>query len=64
MIGGFHLLDVDPAVMDRILDYLSGQKIAAMHPCHCTDVKAKISLARVVTVEDLGVGDSFSYAEG
>lgn len=64
VIGGFHLLDVDPAVMDRILDYLSGQKIAAMHPCHCTDVKAKISLARVVTVEDLGVGDSFSYAEG
>lgn len=64
VIGGFHLLNVDPAVMEEILEYLSRQKIAAMHPCHCTDVKAKISLARVVTVEDLGVGDSFSYAEG
>jgi len=34
VIGGFHLLDVDPAVMDQILEYLSRQKISAMHPCH------------------------------
>lgn len=61
VIGGFHLLNVDPAVMEQILNYLSRQKISAMHPCHCTDVKAKISLARVVEVEDLGVGDSFEY---
>ncbi|MFA7196198.1 MAG: MBL fold metallo-hydrolase [Clostridiales bacterium] len=61
VIGGFHLLDVDPSVMEEILAYLSKQKISAMHPCHCTDVKAKISLARVVAVEDLGVGDSFEY---
>ena len=61
VIGGFHLLNVDPAVMEQILNYLSLQKISAMHPCHCTDVKAKISLARVVEVEDLGVGDSFEY---
>ena len=47
--------------MDQILNYLSLQKISTMHPCHCTDVKAKISLARVVAVEDLGVGDSFEY---
>lgn len=61
VIGGFHLLGVDPKTMDQILNYLSGQKISAMHPCHCTDIKAKISLSRVVSVEDLGVGDSFEY---
>lgn len=61
VIGGFHLLDVDPAIMDQILEYLSRQKISAMHPCHCTDIKAKINLARVVEVKDLGVGDSFEY---
>ena len=61
VIGGFHLLDVDPAVMGQILEYLSRQKISAMHPCHCTDIKAKINLARVVEVKDLGVGDSFEY---
>ena len=61
VIGGFHLLDVDPSVMAQILSYLSTQKIATMHPCHCTDVKAIISLAQVVNVEDLGAGDSFSY---
>lgn len=60
-IGGFHLLDVDPAVMDQLLEYLSRQKISAMHPSHCTDLKAKINLSRVVSVEDLGVGDSFEY---
>lgn len=61
VIGGFHLLDTPPALMAQTLQYLSAQSIRCMHPCHCTDLQAKIALSKVLKVEDTGVGAVYTY---
>ncbi len=61
IIGGFHLLDVDNLYMEQVLNYFSKQEIAIMHPCHCTDLKAKMSLATILPVSDTGVGEHYVF---
>lgn len=61
VIGGFHLLDAPSALMTQTLQYLSAQSIRCMHPCHCTDLKAKIALSKILRVEDTGVGAVYTY---
>jgi 7,8-dihydropterin-6-yl-methyl-4-(beta-D-ribofuranosyl)aminobenzene 5'-phosphate synthase len=61
VIGGFHLLDTPPDLMARTLQYLSAQSIRCMHPCHCTDLQAKIALSKVLRVEETGVGAVYTY---
>lgn len=62
VIGGFHLLDTEKSLMDQTLAYLSAQNIAKMHPCHCTDLQAKLALSRVLPVEEIGVSSRCTYA--
>ncbi|KLK88433.1 beta-lactamase [Methanoculleus sediminis] len=61
VIGGFHLLDAPPEQMRGILDYFAEVRPAALHPCHCTDLAAKIALAKVADVRETGVGLHLEY---
>ncbi|KIX14690.1 MBL fold metallo-hydrolase [Dethiosulfatarculus sandiegensis] len=61
IIGGLHLLDAPPEQMRGTLEYLKKIKPVRMHPCHCTDLKAKIALAQVVDLEEVGVGLCLEY---
>jgi 7,8-dihydropterin-6-yl-methyl-4-(beta-D-ribofuranosyl)aminobenzene 5'-phosphate synthase len=61
VIGGFHLLEPSPEQMAGTLDYFSRQRVERIHPCHCTSLKAKIALASVVEVEEVGVGTRLRF---
>jgi len=61
VIGGFHLLDAPPEQIEGILDYFAEVRPAALHPCHCTDLAAKIALARIANVRETGVGLRLGY---
>lgn len=56
VIGGFHLQNPDLSTMDQTKKYLKDSDIETMHPCHCTDLKSKIELSSVVSIEEAGVG--------
>ncbi|TDX46345.1 MBL fold metallo-hydrolase [Orenia marismortui] len=56
IIGGFHLLDPGAKQMEETKDYLSKLDLTALYPCHCTDLKSKFELAKIVEIKEVGVG--------
>ena len=48
IIGGFHLLDADPRLMEETCGYLQSCAPQTTHPCHCTDLKARFELSKAV----------------
>jgi 7,8-dihydropterin-6-yl-methyl-4-(beta-D-ribofuranosyl)aminobenzene 5'-phosphate synthase len=61
VIGGLHLLDAEPERMQGTARYLEGLQLEALHACHCTDLAAKIFLARTLPVREVGVGLKLAY---
>jgi len=61
IIGGFHLHNASDKQVERTVQYMNEIKPKVTHPCHCTGLKAKIALSRVVEVEDVGVGLELEY---
>ncbi len=61
VIGGFHLEDPQPGQLQGVVDYFSEVRPAALHPCHCTGLAAKIALSKVVDVRETGVGLHLEY---
>ena len=61
VIGGTHLLDETPERLDPTTDYLAGLDLEMLHACHCTDLAAKIALARKCPVRDTGSGMKFEF---
>lgn len=61
VIGGFHLLNPSEEQIHGTLEYFSNEKIDLLYPCHCTGLKFKIELARLVNIEDVGVGLNLSF---
>jgi len=56
IIGGLHLLDASVEVLEKTSKYLEQLQPRTIHPCHCTDLAAKIALARTLPVQEVGVG--------
>ncbi len=56
VIGGFHLKESDREALSATLACLKSASPVALHPCHCTSLAAKIALAGVTTVGEVGVG--------
>jgi len=56
IIGGLHLLDPAPARLAATVDFLRQAGVAALYPCHCTSLAAKIALGQAAPVHDVGVG--------
>ncbi len=61
IVGGLHLLDAPAERLTATGRFLAGIGPAAMHPCHCTDLAAKIALARFVPVLETGSGHALEY---
>ncbi len=56
IIGGFHLQNPSEKQLKDTLDYLGKLKPPVVYPCHCTDLKSKIALSKIVQIEEVGVG--------
>jgi 7,8-dihydropterin-6-yl-methyl-4-(beta-D-ribofuranosyl)aminobenzene 5'-phosphate synthase len=56
IIGGLHLLNPNKKQLNGTLKYLKSLKSVRLSACHCTDLKSKFALSRVVTLEEIGVG--------
>ncbi len=56
IIGGLHLLDPAPDRMAATVDFLRDAGTAALYPCHCTSLAAKMALVRAAPVFEVGVG--------
>jgi 7,8-dihydropterin-6-yl-methyl-4-(beta-D-ribofuranosyl)aminobenzene 5'-phosphate synthase len=61
IIGGFHLLQPPKEQMQPTLKFMKQLKPAALHACHCTDLKAKIALSTVANLKEVGVGLRLEY---
>jgi len=61
IIGGFHLLDPENEVLEKTVDFFRDLKPDKIHACHCTDLKSKIELSKVVEIEEVGVGMTLAY---
>ena len=56
IIGGFHLLNPSKEQLLNTVEYFSKLNIKQVHACHCTDLKSKIELSKVVDLKEVGVG--------
>ncbi len=61
IIGGFHLLEPPEIQVQGTLEYLQNLKPECVHACHCTDLSSKIELAKVVNLNEVGVGLELEY---
>lgn len=61
VVGGFHLLGASRARLDFTAERLAALGPLAVHPCHCTDLAAKLRLAASLPVEELGVSRVLEY---
>ncbi len=61
IIGGLHLLDPSREQLDGTLGYMERLAPEELHACHCTDLRSKIELAKVVNLREVGVGLKLEY---
>ncbi|MGM0380135.1 MAG: MBL fold metallo-hydrolase [Bacillota bacterium] len=61
VIGGFHLLNPDDYQLKNTLKYFDSLNLKNIHACHCTDLKSKIELSKVVNISEVGVGLTLNY---
>lgn len=61
IIGGFHLLEPPPEQLEGTVRYMKSLRPGAVHACHCTDLNAKIALAEVVDLREVGAGLTLTY---
>lgn len=61
VIGGLHLQSPSREQLEGTLEYLGRLQPRAVHACHCTDLKSKIALSRVVDLHETGVGTILAY---
>lgn len=61
VVGGFHLQDAGQDEMENTINGLKRNAPDMMHPCHCTDLKAKIGLGKFFNVQEVGVGQELNY---
>lgn len=56
IIGGLHLLNPSPLLLQETGEYLQQLHVQALYACHCTSLSSKIALARYCPVQEAGVG--------
>jgi len=61
IIGGFHLQNPPEKQLEGTLDYLRKLNLLVVHAGHCTNLKSKIELAKVVNLKEVGVGLTIEY---
>jgi len=61
IIGGFHLLNTKKSILNKTVKYFKSCDIQDMHPCHCTDLQAKIELGKHFPIKEVGSGLTLEY---
>ncbi|MTC59224.1 MBL fold metallo-hydrolase [Providencia rustigianii] len=61
VIGGFHLQHASDNLLNQTSHYFKQQNLSQIHPCHCTDLAAKIHLATYIPVKEVGSGMQLTY---
>ncbi len=61
IIGGFHLLNPDAGQLQETVAYFTKLNPSVLHPCHCTSLTSKITLARTAEVKEVMVGLQLEY---
>ncbi len=61
VIGGFHLQEPTAEHLQGTIAYFRDHPVAALHACHCTDLRSKIALAAVANVVETGSGLSLTF---
>lgn len=61
VIGGFHLLHTPSWQMEKTVAYLAKLEAKEIYAAHCTDLAAKIALAKELPLQEAGVGRILSY---
>lgn len=61
IIGGFHLLKPSSEQLTGTIEYLRAIQPAAVHACHCTDLKSKVALSRSLELQEVGAGLVLTY---
>jgi 7,8-dihydropterin-6-yl-methyl-4-(beta-D-ribofuranosyl)aminobenzene 5'-phosphate synthase len=56
VIGGFHLLNPSVRQLEGTLNYMKELQPETVYASHCTDLKSKIELSKVVDVKEVGSG--------
>jgi len=60
VLGGFHLQKASSRRLDATTEYLAGLSLDGLYACHCTDLAAKIALARSCPLREVGAGLSLT----
>jgi 7,8-dihydropterin-6-yl-methyl-4-(beta-D-ribofuranosyl)aminobenzene 5'-phosphate synthase len=61
IVGGLHLLNPSDEQLRGTVEYLRKLSPDSMHACHCTDLRSKIALSKVVNLKEVGVGLTLEY---
>ncbi len=61
IIGGFHLQDPRQEQLQGTLNYMQQLQPKEVHACHCTDLRSKIELGKVVNLQEVGSGLVLDY---
>lgn len=61
IIGGFHLLSPSREKIESIKEYFFSLKMDEIYPCHCTDLKSKLNLAKIVDIKEVGAGMELEF---
>lgn len=61
VLGGFHLQGADSERLDQTTEYLSSLNLDTLYACHCTDLAAKIALARQCPIREVGSGLTLEF---
>jgi 7,8-dihydropterin-6-yl-methyl-4-(beta-D-ribofuranosyl)aminobenzene 5'-phosphate synthase len=62
IVGGFHLLGAGRAKVEAVAAFLESRGVRTVHPCHCTDLAAKIGLSHRLDLRELGSGSVLEYS--
>lgn len=61
IIGGFHLLNPSAERLDGTVAFMKKVAPAALHACHCTDLRSKVALASAAPLHEVGSGMVVEY---
>jgi len=56
IIGGFHLLKTGGNRLKKTAEFLKQEVKEVSYPCHCTDLEAKLEIAKSIKIKEVFVG--------
>lgn len=61
VVCGFHLQNPSEEVLNGTVAYFAQNPPKTLHPCHCTDLRSKVALSKVVNLQEVGSGLKLAY---